>query len=343
MNKKILILIIIAIFPFLGFSCGKQDPTDAGVFKSTDDGDTWEQKVKIDDDNDISKISVNEIEVDKKDNNFLLIGVQDFGVYRSTDGGDNWNTTALSFGNINSIAINPEDNAIIYAAGSFNNVGKIYKSTDAGNNWEEIFSETGNDTPVNNIVIDWYDPRVLYAATTSGAIIKSKDSGRSWVAIKRFEDSVNKVAISTKDSRIIFLYTVDELFKSTDGGKTFVNLSKGLKDYNFRSFHDLVIHPKFSNIVYISGDFGLLVSDNEGKEWEEINLLSKPDTRTFSHIALDQINPNTIFFGFGSNLYISEDNGINWSVKQYTTGNIGAISSQASEDSTYYVGVILTN
>ncbi len=328
-------------FPFLGFSCGNKKPSDGGVYKSNDGGDTWEQKVKIDNKNDIAKVSVNEIEVDKTDNNLILAGTDDFGVYRSADGGNVWTGTALNFGNINSIAINPEDNALIYAAGSYNTIGKIYKSSDAGNNWEEVFSEIKNDTPVYSIEIDWYDPRVIYAATTSGALIKSKDSGRSWVAVKKFEDPVNKVLINPQDSRVIYLFTLKELFKSSDAGKTFVDISKGFKNYDFREFHDMAIHPKFANIVYISSDFGLLVSEDGGKKWQEVNLLAKPENRIYSHIALDQINPNIIYFGFGSNLYVSEDGGINWSVKQFTTGSIANINAQASEDSIIYTGIKL--
>jgi len=343
MRNKLIILIIILIFPLMGFSCRQQEPSDLGVYKSNDNGDTWEQKVVIDEDNDISEVSINHVTVDTKDNNFILIGTEELGIYRSTDGGDTWSATALNFGTIKSIAINPEDNAIIYAAGSFNAVGKIYKSTDAGNNWEEVFSETSSDTPVNSIVIDWYDPRILYSATTTGALIKSKDSGRSWVAIKRFEDPVNKVVLSSTDSRIIFLFTKNELYKSTDAGQNYINLSKNFEDINFNSFHDIVVHPKFSNIIYISADFGLYVSENNGKKWKEINLLAKPEGRIISHIALDQINPNILYFGFGSNLYISEDSGINWSVKQFTTSSIGDIDSTASEENIIYTGIISGN
>lgn len=340
MHKKFILYLILFSIPLLGFSCGREEPSDLGVYKTNDNGDTWEQKVVIDEDNDISEISVNEVAVDTRDNNFILIGTKDFGIYRSTDGGDIWNATALNFGTIESIIINPEDNAIIYAAGSFNTVGKIYKSTDAGNNWEEVFSETNNDTPVNSIDIDWYDPRILYAATSTGAFIKSKDSGRSWVAIKRFEDSVDKVKIDSSDSRILYLYTRDELYKSTDAGKNFINLTRNFKNISYDAFHDLAIHPKFSNIIYISADFGLYVSENAGKSWKEVNLLAKPEGRVISHIALDQINPNILYFGFGSNLYISDDSGINWSVKQFTTSIIGDIDATASEENIIYTGII---
>ena len=208
-HKITLIILFLASLPLLGLSCGNKKELDAGVYKSTDGGETWEQKVKIDDKNSIAGLSVNEIAIDNNDSQVLLIGTDGNGIYRSTDGGDIWQQTSLRVGSIYSLEFNPNDTSVIYAAGQVSEIGRIYKSSDGGNNWEEVYAETHDDTVVNEVTIDWYDPRRLYAGTSFGALLKSKDSGRSWVAIRWFEEeeSVEKIAVGYQDSRQLMIAT----------------------------------------------------------------------------------------------------------------------------------------
>jgi len=51
-SKKLFFLALLVItLPLIGWSCGQKKANNGGVYKSTDGGETWEQKVKIDEKN----------------------------------------------------------------------------------------------------------------------------------------------------------------------------------------------------------------------------------------------------------------------------------------------------
>jgi hypothetical protein len=334
--------VLIIVLPLFGFTCSRRASQDAGVFKSTDGGETWEQKVKIDEKNNIAGVSVNEIKIDRVDSNVVFIGSLENGIYRSSDGGETWSSTALNVGDIYSIVINPEDNSVLYAAGSVGDIGKIFKSSDGGNNWEEVYSETHEGVTVYTVEIDWFDPRRIYAGTGGGAVLKSKDSGRSWVVTKWFDHQVNKVVISPEDSRVLFISTNKELYRSNNSAKDFFSLEKSLEEFGtLENIHDLVVHPKEADLVYLSSELGLLKSDNGGRSWQQVNLLAKPEPYSVSKITLDYSNLNKIYFGFDSNFYKSDDQGQSWAVRQFTSGEIGKISVDPHDGSVMYVGVVI--
>ena len=244
---KLSLGLFLLALPLLGLSCGSKSVRDGGVYKSTDGGETWEQKVKIDAKNSIASLSVSEIAIDSNDSNLVLLGTKENGIYKSTDGGETWKQTSLKGGTIYSLQFNPNDSSVVYAGGSNADTGKIYKSSDNGNNWEEVYSETHDDTVINEIAVDWYDSRRVYAGTSFGVLLKSKDSGRSWVAVHWFEEgeSVNHLAISYKDSRQLFLATNKSLYQSGDGGGTVNDLSQGLANFGkATNILDLVTHPQ---------------------------------------------------------------------------------------------------
>ena len=104
--------------------------TDRGVFRSTNNGDSWDEKYDDYTDRNISAIDINS-------NNDIFIAIYEFlppivthRMYRSTDNGESWvelNNLYVSYLNINS------NNNIF--AGTTNGV---LRSTDNGVNWSEV-------------------------------------------------------------------------------------------------------------------------------------------------------------------------------------------------------------
>ena len=90
-------IIIFPIFVFLAaspFACGS--PSDLGVFKSQDGGESWQHKVTIDDKKNISKVPVSDIEFDPQDSKIIYLGTMGSGLYMSTDNGDTWQQVRCS-------------------------------------------------------------------------------------------------------------------------------------------------------------------------------------------------------------------------------------------------------
>ena len=122
-----------------------------GILKSTNNGDTWENK-GLSDSHHVGKILVN-----PDDPNHVIVGVTGHlysenemrGIYITTDGGENWENTLYINNKTGIIDMenSPEDFNVIYAsswekdrkAWNFDGDGSssgIYKSIDAGKTWE---------------------------------------------------------------------------------------------------------------------------------------------------------------------------------------------------------------
>ena len=99
---------------------------EAGVYRSTDDGENW-----VATNSNIENITINALGVNPT-NDFVFAGTGN-GVYRSTNNGDVWENIGLSTNNILSFAFN--SNGEILAA-SFGN--GVYFSSDNGQSWETV-------------------------------------------------------------------------------------------------------------------------------------------------------------------------------------------------------------
>lgn len=346
MSKKSysIIFILFAFIMFGGISC-TSTPKDFGIFKSSDGGEEWSQKVKIDDKKTIKNNEVVSIKIDPSDSNIVYIGTKNDGIYKTTDGAEIWQQTSLNNGYIYSIDIDPKDTSIIYAAGYFGTLGKIYKSNNGGGDFNEIYSETHEKTPVMALAIDSYDTRKIYAGTDAGSILKSIDSGRSWILQKRLESEITQIAINPGDTRHILVGTEsDGIFKTINGGEKWKSLSDSLEIFKKTDeVQSLVFDPKILGRVYFGSPFGLLVSNDEGESWQNIEILTEPSNSSILRVAVDYAEPSSIYLGLDSAIYKTSDNGVSWVVKKITSGLISAIACDPQSDQVIYAGVSKEN
>jgi len=68
------------------------------------------------------------------------------------------------------------------------------------------------------------NPAILYITTTSGTLLKTMDSCRSWEFLSNSMGDYTKVAISKTKPEILYVYNEDffysTLYKSKDGGSS---------------------------------------------------------------------------------------------------------------------------
>ena len=332
-------LVTACIILFIGGVC-KRVPSDLGVFKSEDGGESWHQKVTIKKKKTIKNVEVLTLKIDPVNPNNLYIGTKGKGVYKSSDGAESWQQTSLSVGDVYAIDIDPKDTGIIYVGGYFGTLGKIYKSTNGGEDFEEIYSETHKKIPVRALAIDWYDTRKIYAGTKAGALLKSEDSGRSWLVKKWVDDEIVQIAISFYDSRHVFVGAATKgLYKTENEGETWKDLSENLKNFSgSNQVHSIAVSRQNPKMVYLGSTYGLLVSEDEGKSWKSIKLLVKLEKTSILKIALAQ-DPKTIYLGIDSAVYKTTDGGISWSVKKITSQAIITISCDFQNSQIVYAGI----
>jgi photosystem II stability/assembly factor-like uncharacterized protein len=100
----------------------------------------------------------------------------------------------------------------------------------------------------------------------------------------------------------------DGIYKSTDGGKTFVNM--GLQDTH--SISKIITHPSNPDIVYAAvgghlwgytGDRGLFKTEDGGKTWKKLTNGLPDDGKTGAiDLVMDPTDENVLYVGFWQRL-----------------------------------------
>ncbi len=183
------------------------------LWKTTNAGTTWEP---IFDDQGSYSIGCVTIDPSRPDTIWVgsgenvsgrHVGYGD-GVYRSRDGGRTWENLGLKNSeHIGTVLVHPEDSDTVYVAAqgplwSSGGDRGLFRTTDGGQTWQKILS-AGEYTGCNEVRMDPRDPDVLYAA------------------LHQKHRTVAAVVNGGPESGI---------FKSTDGGDTWRELTGGVPE-----------------------------------------------------------------------------------------------------------------
>ncbi|MCP4656343.1 MAG: hypothetical protein GY856_13100 [bacterium] len=186
------------------------------------------------------------------------------GVWESVDGGENWTplTDQLPALAIGAVALDPEDDRIIYAgSGEANNAYHslygfgLYKSTDRGKTWQVLARQTFAGRAFSRLAVSPFDRQVVWAALSraggtwegnegarqhparAGAmgLFRSRDGGDSWQHLRAAQGlpaiPAADVDLDPQDRQRIYASLADPfgaagngIYRSTDGGESFERL-----------------------------------------------------------------------------------------------------------------------
>ncbi len=308
-----------------------------GVWRTTDNGNTW---TCLTDGNQVLGVSSIIIPSDYATSQTIYIATGDrdtwdntsIGVLKSTDGGATWNTTGLTFDlsqgrKVNKMLLDPNDNQTIIAA---TNNG-VYKTTDGATTWNLI---------ANNSFIDLeYKPNnfsTLYGSTTNGGIYVSTNGGTSWNST--FDNGRRiELAVSPANSNLVMAVVSNNqnglfgVYKSTNSGTSFIQVlnggTKNLLGYEAdgsgsggQGWYDLslAVSRTDANIVLVGG-VNTWKSANGGTSWDIVNHWSGYNTSAQTVHAdkhvLEYRTNGDLFEGNDGGVYLSQDNGANWTDK----------------------------
>ncbi|WP_299223260.1 glycosyl hydrolase [uncultured Psychroserpens sp.] len=299
---------------------------ERGIYKTTNGGRTWSQKLFVDDNSGIIDVQVNP-------NNFNVMFASSWTKDRKA-----WNFD-----------------------GSGNN-SDIYKSTDAGNTWTKVTTETSGfptGTGVGRIGLAVFDDNIVYAvhdsqfrrpseSTQESSDVLTKDDFKTmskdqflnlddkklndYLKINEFQEKYNAqnvkqmvkagnvkpidLAEYLEDANTLLFDTPvigTEVYKSTDGGITWKKTHDYYLDDIYYSygyyFGHIYVAPNNSDHIYIYG-VPIVKSKDGGKSFTSI---SAENVHADHHaLWINPKNPNHLINGNDGGVNISYDDGENW-------------------------------
>jgi photosystem II stability/assembly factor-like uncharacterized protein len=275
--------------------------------------------------------------------NVFYVGQVNGGVWKTEDAGRTWQPIfdGQPTQSIGSIAVAPSNPDIIYVGTGEGlhrpdlSVGDgVYRSSDAGKTWTHVGLDDAQQIP--QLAVDPKDPNRVFAAvlghpygpSDQRGVFRTIDGGKTWkrVLFKDANTGATDVEIDPRDPNVVYAAlwqarlgpwedkneydrTGGGLFKSTDGGATWKQLTAGLPANTAQL--DLAIAPSKPSRLYVTlattdhADYasgkgnGFYRSDDAGATWKQITT----DERAMMKIGggdlmvpvVDPKDPDTVY------------------------------------------------
>jgi photosystem II stability/assembly factor-like uncharacterized protein len=189
----------------------------------------------------------------------------------------------------------------------------LYESDDEGATWRRLAKLDPIDGFVlDSIVVDSASPSTIYVGawkdSDSGGLWISHDAGHTWAEQPAFKGQpIHALAQAPSDPQILVAGTLQGVFRSTDGGATWSEISPP----DSREIHEiesLAIDPANPDIVY-AGTWHLPWKTTDGgKTWHNIKQGVIVDSDVFS-IIVDPEHTHTVYMSACSGIYKSDNAG----------------------------------
>jgi photosystem II stability/assembly factor-like uncharacterized protein len=264
------------------------------------------------------------------DQNILYVGTAGGGVWKSTNAGSSYKPIFDKYcQSIGAISVSPKSPNTVYVGTGESNMRNsvsigvgMYKSTDAGDNWKKIGLDSTEHIskiiihPSNDQIIYVAVPGPLWSDSKHRGLYKSINGGESWEKIlyKNEQTGCADILIDPKNPNTLFAsmwqfrrqpYSFNSggegsgLFKSTDGGVTWKEVTNGLPPKPFGRIAMALAPSDPTKMVAIveSKNTGLYISEDGGNNWKNqsatMNVCARPFY--FSTIEIDPLDPKRVY------------------------------------------------
>jgi photosystem II stability/assembly factor-like uncharacterized protein len=246
----------------------------------------------------------------------VLVGTRKGAFILRADGTrDRWDVTGPHFGGweIYHLKGSPADSNRIYASQSSGWFGQIIqRSNDGGKSWEPAGNAFVYDgTPGTHLWYDgtphpwefkriWHlepslaDPDVVYAGAEDAALFRTTDGGQTWQELPGLRThktgstwspgagglGLHTLLIDhTRPKRMFAAISAAGVFRTDDGGETWLAINRGLKSDGIPNpnaeaghcVHRIAMHRSRPDVLFMQKHWDVMRSDNGGDSWEEIS------------------------------------------------------------------------
>jgi len=292
------------------------------------------------------------------DPNLYYMGTAGGGVWKTSDAGNSWECISDGYfgGSIGAVAVSESDPNIIYVGegeqtlrGNVSSGKGLWKSMDAGETWQ--FIGLDDSEHIARIRIHPKNPDIVYVAAIGNlwkpnktrGVYRSTDGGKNWEQILYVSDKAGAgdLIMDPNNSRILYAatwemkrngYRMDsggpdsKMFKSTDGGDTWTDIStrSGLPGFPW-GIVGIAVSPLDSDRIWAiieAKDGGVFRSDDAGMTWKKINTNRALRQRAwyYSRIYADTQNVDKVWV-MNVSYGVSTDGGKTFTLKNAPHGD----------------------
>lgn len=300
-----------------------------GIWKTTNGGTSW---APLDDF--MTNLAVSTLIIDPADPDILYAGtgegfyngdgIRGAGIYKTTDGGTTWNqlanTANSNFYYVNRLAISPDSATILAATRA-----GIWRSVNSGTTW------TQESTLSNFLDVDFNpgNSNLAIASGFFGRAYYSVNAGDTWTAstgIPITDNDYQRIEVAYAPSNPVVVYasewrvdsalpTVSKVWKSIDGGQTYVVTNSSGTFFSGQGWYDNIIwvDPTDETMIIVGG-IDLWRSINNGVTLTKISQWGSAPTSAHAdhhnivaHPDFDGVTNKTVFFTNDGGIYKTDD------------------------------------
>jgi photosystem II stability/assembly factor-like uncharacterized protein len=291
--------------------------------------------------------------------NVFYIGVNNGGVWKTDDFGLTWRPIFddQPTGSIGTVTVAPSDPNIVYVGSGEGlqrpdlSVGDgIYKSTDAGKTWRHLGLRDGQQIPA--ILVDPRNPDRLFVAVlghpygpnSERGVFRSTDGGQTFQKVLYKDEHTGAVdlAFDPRNPQVVWAVLWEArqgpwengafsgpnsgLFKSTDGGNTWNQVTNGLPAFaQGLGRIGIAIAPSDPSRMFALVESreagGVYRSDDAGATWRRVNQEQRIYGRgsDFACVRVDPKNKDIVYVA-NTSTYRSTDAGETWTAVKGAPG-----------------------
>ncbi|GLX83248.1 VPS10 domain-containing protein [Thalassotalea eurytherma] len=282
-------------------------------------------------------------------NNFseYYVATSSGGLWKTTNAGTTWkpifdNQASYSLGDV---TLDPNNTNVVWVGSGENNSQRsvaygdgIYKSVDAGKTWKNMGLK--NSEHIGEILVDPRNSDVVYAASQGPlwskggdrGLFKTIDGGKTWENVLNISEhtGVSDIAFDPKNPDVIYATSYQRrrhvwtlinggpesaIHKSTDGGKTWQKITKGLPGGDLGRI-GIDVAPSSANIIYAIVELpndkgGFYRSTDYGASWHKQSSYVSGSPQYYQEIVVDPKNPHRVY-SLDTYMMVTEDGGKNF-------------------------------